>query len=207
MPTGGAKQEKRLRIISAAAEVFSEKGYGGTIMADIAARAQVGKGTLYEYFDSKEALFFGVFQWFMDNSMLTARVQMQDLALPVDLRMQAMVRAITRMFVEGADLYPLMLEFWAAASLPETHLRLRSMMKHTYDQFRRWLIGLLHEGEAAGRFQGGLNHHSLASGLIGALDGIFLQCWLDPSLEAERLTEDFFQTFLNGITAREKSDD
>ena len=52
------KEEKRALIIEAAAKVFARRGFASTLMAEIAIEAGIGKGTLYEYFDSKEDLFF-----------------------------------------------------------------------------------------------------------------------------------------------------
>jgi TetR/AcrR family transcriptional repressor of mexJK operon len=49
--------EKRAQILTGAAEVFAADGYEGASMARIAAVAGVSKGTLYNYFDSKAALF------------------------------------------------------------------------------------------------------------------------------------------------------
>lgn len=48
--------------MAAALELFVEKGFAGTRLDDIAACAGVSKGTLYLYFDSKEALFKAVIQ-------------------------------------------------------------------------------------------------------------------------------------------------
>lgn len=48
---------KKDLIIRAALEMFSEKGFHDTKMEDIAERASIGKGTIYEYFRSKESLF------------------------------------------------------------------------------------------------------------------------------------------------------
>ncbi|MBN9543889.1 MAG: TetR/AcrR family transcriptional regulator [Alphaproteobacteria bacterium] len=44
-------------ILDAALACFAEKGFAGTRMDDIAARAGISKGTIYLYFDSKEAVF------------------------------------------------------------------------------------------------------------------------------------------------------
>ena len=49
--------EKRSQILRGAAAVFAAEGYEGASMARIAAVAGVSKGTLYNYFDSKAALF------------------------------------------------------------------------------------------------------------------------------------------------------
>ncbi len=49
--------EKREQILAGAALVFASDGYEGASMARIAAEANVSKGTLYNYFPSKAALF------------------------------------------------------------------------------------------------------------------------------------------------------
>jgi AcrR family transcriptional regulator len=44
-------------ILDAALACFAEKGFAGTRMDDVAARAGISKGTIYLYFESKEAVF------------------------------------------------------------------------------------------------------------------------------------------------------
>ena len=44
------------RVVDAAAQVFREKGYGGAKLSDIARAARMQTGSLYYYFDSREAL-------------------------------------------------------------------------------------------------------------------------------------------------------
>lgn len=54
------KEARPAELISAALELFIEKGYAGTRLEDVAARAGVSKGTLYLYFENKEDLFKAV---------------------------------------------------------------------------------------------------------------------------------------------------
>jgi AcrR family transcriptional regulator len=56
-PSPTRKDLKREAILNVAAEVFFEDGYQAASMSEIAARVGGSKGTLYNYFDSKEALF------------------------------------------------------------------------------------------------------------------------------------------------------
>ena len=49
--------EKRAAIIDAAIEQFAAVGFDATSVDDVARRASVSKRTLYNYFESKEALF------------------------------------------------------------------------------------------------------------------------------------------------------
>jgi len=51
------KNYKREIIVDAALEVFRDKGYANTRMADIARRAGVSYGLVYHYFAGKEVLF------------------------------------------------------------------------------------------------------------------------------------------------------
>ena len=51
------KEQARVRIIEQALEMFSERGYYRTRMADIAGSLGVSKGAIYQYFESKEQLF------------------------------------------------------------------------------------------------------------------------------------------------------
>jgi AcrR family transcriptional regulator/predicted DNA-binding transcriptional regulator AlpA len=48
----------REEIVKAAVGLFREKGYDTTKISDIAGRAGIGKGTFYQYYRNKEALFF-----------------------------------------------------------------------------------------------------------------------------------------------------
>jgi AcrR family transcriptional regulator len=51
------KQARPAEILYAALSVFAEKGYAGTRMDEIAKRAGVTKGTIYLYFENKDAVF------------------------------------------------------------------------------------------------------------------------------------------------------
>ncbi|HXS06262.1 MAG TPA: TetR/AcrR family transcriptional regulator [Rhizomicrobium sp.] len=51
------KEERTPEILEAALACFGEKGFAATRMDDVAARAGITKGTIYLYFDSKQAVF------------------------------------------------------------------------------------------------------------------------------------------------------
>ncbi len=53
---------KREAVMRAALELFAERGFHGTSVPTIAERAGVGAGTIYRYFESKEALVNELFR-------------------------------------------------------------------------------------------------------------------------------------------------
>jgi TetR/AcrR family transcriptional regulator, repressor of fatR-cypB operon len=50
------RPDRRESILDAALHCFVERGFYGTSVPDIAAKADIAAGTIYHYFDSKEAL-------------------------------------------------------------------------------------------------------------------------------------------------------
>jgi AcrR family transcriptional regulator len=67
LPRRDWRQERRQKILAAAAELFGANSYDSVQMRDVAARAEVGKPTLYRYFPSKEELFLEVFKSGLDR--------------------------------------------------------------------------------------------------------------------------------------------
>ena len=56
------KDERPSELVAAVLDLFVERGFAATRLDDVAARAGVSKGTLYLYFESKEALFKAVIE-------------------------------------------------------------------------------------------------------------------------------------------------
>ncbi len=55
-----SKVQKRQAIIQAAIRLFAKKGYAGATISDIAGKAGVSDGTVYEYFNNKEDLLLSI---------------------------------------------------------------------------------------------------------------------------------------------------
>lgn len=68
------KERRRQLLLQAALIEFYEKGYSAARMDDIAKRADLTKGTLYLYYESKEVLFKALIQSLVEPTL--ARVQM-----------------------------------------------------------------------------------------------------------------------------------
>ncbi len=98
------RRQHEEEILQAARELFARKGYYNTTLEEIAHHAQFGKGTIYNYFSSKEDLFFGIL-----NSLLDANVQLAESALasPGTMRnkLTAYASAILSYSKQNADLF------------------------------------------------------------------------------------------------------
>lgn len=91
------------QLIGAAIRVFTAKGYQRTQMDDIAREMGVAKGTLYNYVESKEALFFLIF-----DQGLTGRSIAPPRTLPIPTPpIAATLRRVRERILSASQLHTL----------------------------------------------------------------------------------------------------
>jgi AcrR family transcriptional regulator len=83
LPRRDWRQERRQKILAAASELFGANPYDSVQMRDVAARAEVGKPTLYRYFPSKEELFLEVFKSGLDRLDSEVAAILKDREQPI----------------------------------------------------------------------------------------------------------------------------
>ena len=95
-------QERRARIISIAKETFCEYGYEGASMSIIAARVGGSKGTLYNYFPSKDELLLATMLEGAENfkRIFTDAI---DITKPLDPALMVFVERLLRLLYQEAD--------------------------------------------------------------------------------------------------------
>lgn len=87
------KQDRREAILTVASRSFLEHGYAGTTMSGVAATLGGSKGTLWNYFPSKEELFSAV----IDHETAAFRARLSTILDPCgDLR-ETLLRFCTRL--------------------------------------------------------------------------------------------------------------
>ncbi|MGF6838290.1 AcrR family transcriptional regulator [Paraburkholderia youngii] len=59
--------ETRLRLLDAAFELVAQKGMDGVTITEITNAANVGFGSFYNYFDSKEGIFAALVEWLFEE--------------------------------------------------------------------------------------------------------------------------------------------
>ena len=85
------KVNRKADILTAAGILFSEQGYHGTTIREIAAASEVRLGSLYAYINSKEALLWEVISYAAD--VFLAQVEMIPWDAPVEWQLMALVHA------------------------------------------------------------------------------------------------------------------
>jgi len=195
-----ARNGKKIRIIEAAARVFAQKGYAGASVADIAVNAAIGKGTVYEYFDSKEDLFFAVFEWYMLRTGRQASVNISALGGSAAERLMALSDSIMGLWDEIKDVFTLSMEFWAASASSQMHDRFKADFRELYGEFRGIIVSLIREGIERGEFRPVTRPESIAAALVGTWDALFLQAWFEDSFDPAKTARDFLEIVIKGLS-------
>ncbi|NEQ51175.1 MAG: TetR/AcrR family transcriptional regulator [Leptolyngbya sp. SIO3F4] len=191
MPKIVDKAAKRQEILEAAIAVFVEKGYHGAKMADIAVAAGMGKGTLYEYFPTKESLPKEIFNLFfaeLDDQLAQLRLSEQD---PIDIMVAGIQLSLTDMD-EFAVVMPLCFELLGSKALNES-LGLRDYFEGWLEQLNQFFVTTLVAGQASGHIAPDINVNAFARMLVSIVDGMGLHyCMFQMDV-------DFFQLQLQEL--------
>lgn len=178
MPKIVDKDQKRREILAAAMPLLARRGVGGTKMADVAAAAGIGKGTIYEYFPSKEALVLGLYAYLFRNMdellepILTADAPALD-------KITAILRASADMMTEQEETLAVVLDAWALG-IGERHTEAARMLREMYENYRTLVAGIITAGIDAGEIHP-MEPRSAASWLLGTLDGLMLQTVMEKN--------------------------
>ncbi len=175
MPRVSAAHERQVRdrIVTAAARVFSDKGYHGSTVADVVRESGLSVGAIYTYFPSKEALF-------LQSCDLLAGRGLEALATrlaPMTSTPERLVAAIAY-YVETIDDFDgdpgqvSLVRAWAEA---DGEPGVRDMLSRRRERLVEAGRTLLLEGIAAGDLPPWLDVDGFARGFTALMDGLLLQ--------------------------------
>jgi AcrR family transcriptional regulator len=186
------RQERRSRIVAAAAELFHKSAYQTVQMDDIARLAGVGKPTLYRYFEAKDELFLVVF----DNLLRDLEAEIGAVLRAGGSQEQIVGELVTLLFRR------LSTRATALSILSGDHAGVTPRFRHLFAQRRENLLELLkralHEGHRAGVLKD-LDVEAVAPMLIGLVRGGLLAA---PDLAPERLAAAAIDMVLHGTLSK-----
>jgi TetR/AcrR family fatty acid metabolism transcriptional regulator len=197
------KKEKQELIIRAAIKLFARKGFARTTISDIAREAGIAKGTVYDYFDTKDNIIQNSFFFFIKElefdfeSILLSPV-------PAIEKLRQVFSAFSRtMQIEAnQQLLELMFDFWAeSVKSTETKTRMFKEMDVFYQAYRKLCRDLILDGIREGSFREDLDAETMAVIILGMNDGIMVQWLLDKSIDFEKTMKEMVDMVLKGITS------
>jgi AcrR family transcriptional regulator len=194
-----AREKKAGRIAKSALRLFSNRGYTATTVGDIAKASGVGKGTLYEYFATKEDIFVAALKVWMARFEDRLEKRLQGIADPVQ-KLHAIAETNIAL-VDAIDPAVLRLsaEFLQQSLLEDGVLyKRRYLIKEIYTGQCRVVTDILLEGVSQGLFRPEIarDAEKIAINLLACFDGIFLHCVLSENYFDLRDQVDFYMANL-----------
>jgi len=151
---GVTAEQTRERLLQAAADVFGQRGYDGTRVADIAVAAGVSNGALYAHFGSKAELLVAALR-------THGRRLLADLfAADPDQSVTELLLVIGRSLPERSDTCgDLVVEGLVAARRDD---EVAASMRDYVGERATWIADLIRVAQAAGEIDQGLSPDALA---------------------------------------------
>jgi AcrR family transcriptional regulator len=186
----------RARILQSAMELFGEKGFEDVPIDEVAARAGVGKGSVYRQFGSKEQLYAAsVIEGFVQlrGQIETALTQ----ASSIPERINAIVYHTLAYFWTRRQFFVLLRD---PAKLPRAQ---EIRYRNERGQLSALISQVLREGAGDGLIRNDLDFDLMAESLLGMMRGIQRYKAVDVVLESAVRT--VVETFLHGSSPRTDS--
>jgi AcrR family transcriptional regulator len=183
-------------ILDAAAQIFSQKGYHGTSMQDIALAVDLQKGSLYHHIPSKQEILFEILGKGLDILTEQVTAAIRD-PVPADEKLRRAMNAYLGTLTEYHDV---------AAVLILEHRSLEPEYQKRHipqrDRFEKIWRDLILEGKNAGIFT--CEHPSLsARAVLGVLNWTVTWFRNDGPMSSEYIANQFSELFLIGLIERE----
>ncbi len=198
------KKEKKELIIRAAIKLFAQKGFSRTTISDIAEAAGTGKGTIYDYFETKDEIINNSFYFFIKELEFDFEEILLS-SLPSIEKLKQVFDAFTRtmQLPENRQLMELIFDFWAESikNIQAKNILFKEM-NIFYQAYRKLCEDLIKDGIREGSFRKDLDAKNMAIIILGMNDGIMVQWLLDKTIDFDKTMKEMVRMVLEGISIR-----
>ncbi|MFC2113050.1 TetR/AcrR family transcriptional regulator [Bacteroidota bacterium] len=192
------KELKKQDILFAALKVFGRQGVANAKMIDIALEAGIGKGTIYEYFRSKDEIISASFQAFLAK-METAKIDLKNTEMDSLQQLFYVIDGWTEILKRDPLEARVLIDMWAESTRIGNGKGMNIMLE-VIREYRNYLMKILEQGVEKGEFRS-MDISSMATLIAATLDGLFLYWILGKGIVN---LEDSIDTFKSTLTARMK---
>jgi AcrR family transcriptional regulator len=189
----------RVEILEASAQIFSQKGYHGTSMQDIADAVNLQKASLYHHVSSKQEILFELLNRGLHLLIDVVEKVITNSNSPAE-NLRIAIKAYLKSLAEHQDLTSvLLLEY---RSLEPKYLKPHIDERDKFEQIWRDLINA---GIRDGSFS--CEDPSMATrALLGEMNWTVTWFRGDGTMSAEEIADQITDLYLLGLTARETID-
>jgi AcrR family transcriptional regulator len=195
-PGAGRRQrratETRLRLFRCALHLFAERGFPAVTVEEITEAADVGKGTFFNYFESKEHVL-GV----MAEIQLSKVREAISATSQGKQKIQSVLHRLARRLVEEPGRSPSLARAFISSFLASESVR--AVIAHNMKEGRRMIAQIVAAGQERGEIDTKLKKETVAMQLMQTCMGTVLLWSLDETPALKTRIENSFQHFWRAI--------
>ena len=192
--------EKRIRILDAALKVFATRGFYNAKVSEVAREAGVADGTIYLYFESKDALLIALFEDRMQRIIARANDELARSEGSVLDKIRQAIALHLSLVVDDPDL----------AEFITVELRQSGKFVKEYDnpkftEYLRIFRDLILAGQEQGLIRRTVDARLVVRAIFGALDELLLTLSLthrNRSVDLNATVDGLCDIFFDGIRAQ-----
>ena len=191
--TEATRAEHRRRLLEAAAAEFAAKGLDGARVDDISLAAGLGKGTIYNYFESKHEVFREVvLAWF---TRITETLEPVPEDAPIRDQLLSILRADMQVSSEIEDFARVMYREALRPDRDEAAALLPAI-----DPSDEAIEAVIRRGQEAGEIRTDRSAAELTRVIRSLVSGLIFEYWLPGSkLALDDIPELVVDLYLNGV--------
>lgn len=186
------RDAKKSRILAAAMEIFAAKDYHEATVEEIAKKAGVGKGTIYQYFPSKQAILGNLYEYRHDIYLSGV-----EELLSADASMEQILTEIVSFHVDNVNEVKLLIK---SLLFSKELADLQPPDKNLFSQVDE-LVGMIwQKGIENGELKE-IDRQIFSSYLVGVMLSVGAHMVMNPyrEMDIEEVKREFTKLALNGI--------
>jgi len=187
------KEETRQSIIDCAVSLFRENGFQETTMEAIADRADVSKGTLYNYFSDKESILVGYFQTIIALYALQIKETLTDNS-DIKMRLSNILGLVNQVFKNDHALAVIYFKYRM-----QEPFAIRIVDSSKRSGIEKWVLEIIEKAQQAGELRDDIPALVLTRHFhLLALSFLSTKIFTEEQLEIDSIKTQVIELFLNG---------
>jgi len=200
------KENRKNSILKAARKLFFERGFKSVTVDLIAAKAEVSKGSIYLYFDSKEEIYTQI----LISANIERHKEIENFARQEGTASELLLkyaRVYVDFFLENNELFRILMTFMLHAENMNLTEEQNTQLIHTTNENIRMISAILQKGVDAGEFSDRIDIRQGQNAIWGLLNGIIsLYIYSGaPEKRSERINttvQESLKVFIKGIKSQ-----
>jgi TetR/AcrR family fatty acid metabolism transcriptional regulator len=192
-----SKFPKKDAIIQAAVSVFAEKGFYSAKVSDVAKKAGVADGTIYNYFKNKDDILISLFEKKMDYVLKQFDEALSNISDPIK-KLQLFFSTYFNIIKEDENLAEVF-----QVELRQSEKFLKDYHNQKFIDYLNIIATILNEGIKAGFFRMDIKVDILKVMIFGAIDEVARQ-WIlgaNAKYSLEEAAQQISKLIIDGLTA------